>query len=121
MEVGGLIEVVRQTGFETHVYFKSGFLEKVYENALANRLRIKGLNVIQQYPLQVVDEDGSVVGEYIADLLVEKIIIVEIKALKDLHDIHTAQVLAYLKASKIKHGILMNFGGPRFQIRKFIL
>ena len=121
MELIKLIEIVRQTGFETHVYFKSGFLEKVYENALSNRLRNKGLNVIQQYPLKVIDEDGSVVGEYIADLLVEKTIIIEIKALKDLNDIHTAQVLAYLKASKIKHGILMNFGGPRFQIRKFVL
>ena len=121
MEHKELVDLVRQTGFEVHVYFKSGFLEKVYENALLNRLRQKGIKASQQVPLKVYDEDGSVVGEYVADILVENVLIVELKAAKDLSQSHMAQMLAYLKASKMKHGLLMNFGSEKFQIRKLIL
>ena len=116
-----VIDTIRQTGFETHVYFKNGFLEKIYENALVNRLGKKGLKVYQQFPIRVYDEDGYMVGEYIADIVVNDTIIVEVKAVKLLSEIHTAQVLAYLKASSYKHGVLMNFGSPKFQIRKYIL
>lgn len=121
MEVDQLVDIVRQTGFEVHVYFKNGFLEKVYENALVNRLKKKHIEVVQQYPLKVYDEDGVSVGDYIADLFIENQLIVEIKAVKSLDDNHSAQVLAYLKASKQKHGILMNFGSSKYQIKKFIL
>lgn len=121
MNLYELVNQIRQTGFETHVYFKNGFLEKVYENALVNRLRRMGLKIYQQYPIKVIDEDGSVVGEYIADIVVNDEIIVEIKAVKFIAEIHTAQVLAYLKATKYRHGILMNFGNTKFQIRKYIL
>ncbi len=121
MNIQELTDTVRQTGFEAHVYFKNGFLEKVYENALVNRLRKKNLEVIQQHPLNVYDEDGTVVGEYVADLFVEGELIVELKAVRSLDDNHTAQVLAYLKASKLRHGILMNFGASKFQVKKFIL
>ena len=116
-----LVDLVRQTGFEVHVYFKSGFLEKVYENSLCNRLRKKGIKVEQQVPLKVFDDDGSIVGEYIADLLIENLIIVELKAIQTLTNVQTAQILAYLKASEISHGILMNFGNSKFQIKKYIL
>lgn len=116
-----IIDTIRQTGFETHVYFKNGYLEKVYENSLANRLRKKGLKVLQQHPLNVIDEDGSVVGEYFADLWVENSIIVELKASKCLDENHHAQILSYLKTSNLRHGMLMNFGAPKFQVKKFIL
>ena len=121
METQKLIDSIRQTGFETHVYFKNGYLEKVYENSLANRLRTKGLKVIQQHSLHVIDEDGSVVGEYFADLFVESQVIVELKAVQKLNENHTAQVLSYLKTSRMKHGMLINFGAPRFEVKKYIL
>lgn len=121
MEVLKLADVIRRTGFDVHVYFKSGFLEKVYENSLVGRLRKKGLNVEQQVPLKVYDEDDSIVGEYIVDVLVENLMILELKAVQSLNDVHQAQILAYLKASRFRHGILMNFGNPKFQIRKYIL
>lgn len=121
MDTQGVIDTIRQSGYETHVYFKNGFLEKVYENSLANRLRKKGLKVLQQHPLTVIDEDGSNVGEYFADLFVESRVIIELKAVQSLNDNHTAQILSYLKASKIKHGMLLNFGAPKFEVRKFIL
>ena len=121
MDIQDLTDTVRQTGFEAHVYFKNGFLEKVYENALVNRLRKKNLKVIQQHPLSVYDEDGAVVGEYVADLFVEGKLIVELKAVRSLDNNHYAQVLAYLNDSKLRHGMLMNFGASKFQVKKFIL
>jgi GxxExxY protein len=121
MKTQELIDIIRQTGFETHVYFKNGYLEKVYENSLANRLRKKGLKVQQQHPLNVIDEDGSIVDEHFADLLVEEEVIVELKAVKQLNDNHTAQVLSYLKTSNTKHGMLLNFGATKYEVKKFIL
>lgn len=121
MNTQELIDTIRQTGYETHVYFKNGYLEKVYENSLANRLRKKGLKVLQQHPLNVMDEDGSIVGEYFADLFVEGELIVELKAVKQLNDNHSAQVLSYLKTAQIKHGLLLNFGAPKYQVKKYIL
>ncbi|MDP0500812.1 MAG: GxxExxY protein [Verrucomicrobiota bacterium JB022] len=115
-----LIDAVRQTGYEVHVYFKNGFLEKVYENALANRLRKQGYKVEQQRQLMVYDEDGSIVGEYFADLLVEGVLVVELKAASALADAHVAQVLSYLKTSRLRHAVLMNFGAPKFQVKAFI-
>jgi len=121
MKMDQLVDMVRQTGYETHVYFKNGFLEKVYENALARRLRVQGLAVSQQHALTVYDEDGSIVGEYLADLLVEDCLIVELKAVRALNDMHTAQVLSYLKTSRLKHGMRLNFGAPKFEVRKLVL
>ncbi len=121
MSITDLANLVRQTGYETHVYFKNGYLEKVYENALANRLRKKGIQVIQQHPMSVHDEDDAVVGEYYADLWVDNQLIVELKAARALDDNHVAQLLSYLKTSGIKHGMLMNFGAPKFEVRKYIL
>lgn len=116
-----LADIIRQTAFAVHRYFRNGFLEKVYENSLAGRLRKMGISVEQQVALEVRDEDGSVVGEYVADLLVEGFVIVELKAAKTLDDNHTAQVLAYLRASQLNHGILINFGSPKLQVKKLVL
>ena len=63
------------------------------------------------------DEDGTVLGEYFADLFVESILIIELKAAKSITDEHTAQLLGYLRASQIEHGLLINFGSPTFQIK----
>lgn len=119
-DIFGLVDLIRETSFELHRYLRHGHLEKVYENGLANRLRKKGLGVEQQYPLKVYDEDGTVLGEYFADLFVESTLIVELKASRALAPEHTAQLLGYLRACHIEHGLLINFGAPRLEIKKFV-
>jgi len=120
-DIFALCDIVRQTAFELQSFLRHGHLEKVYENGLTNRLRKKGLTVIQQHPLPVMDEDGTVLGDYLADLFVEGKLIVELKAVKALADEHTAQVLGYLRASRIEHGLLINFGAPKLEVKKYVL
>jgi len=119
--INDLCDAVRQTAYDIHVYLGNGHLEKVYENALAHRLQKAGLDAKQQHPLKVYDEDGTEIGGYFADLLVDNRIIVELKAAKAIADEHIAQILGYLKASGTEHGLLINFGSYRFQIRKYVL
>jgi GxxExxY protein len=116
-----LCDVVRETGYAAHRYLRNGHVEKVYENSLTNRLRKQGLKVVQQHPLSVFDEDGTLLGEFYADLFVEDRLIVELKAVRYASDEHVAQLLGYLRASRIEHGLLINFGAPRFQIKKYIM
>ncbi len=116
-----LSDIIRQTSFELHTYLKHGHMEKVYENGLMNRLLNVGLSVESQYPIKVYDEDGAELGNYYADLLVENTIIIEIKACRSLTEEHTAQILGYIKATDYEHGILVNFGSPKLQIKKYIL
>ena len=120
-EVMEICDVIRETSYSIHCYHQSGHLEKIYENALANRLRKKGTNFKQQFPLKVFDEDGTMLGDYFADLFVENCLIIELKACRSLIDEHIAQILGYLKSSKIKHGLLINFGAPKLQIKKYVL
>jgi len=116
-----LCDTVRETSFKIHQYHRNGHLEKIYENALAHRLGKLGLGLEQQKALSVYDEDGAVLGEYFADLCIDGILIVEIKACKTLVEAHTAQLLGYLRSSRIEHGLLVNFGAPALQIKKYIL
>jgi GxxExxY protein len=116
-----LCDVVREIAYAIHVYHGQGHLEKVYEAALAHRLRKAGLAVKQQHAIQVQDEDGTVIGEFNADLLVEGRLVVELKAVRALADEHVAQLLGYLKSTRIEHGLLMNFGSYKFEIRKYSL
>ena len=120
-ELFDLCDAIRRTGRALHLYLRHGHLEKVYENGMALRLRRSGIRVCQQHPLQVKDEDGSVLGDYFADLFVEDCLLVELKACKSIGDEHVAQLLGYLRASRTKHGLIVNFGAPVFQIRKFVL
>jgi GxxExxY protein len=94
-----------------------GFLEKVYENALVLRLRACGLRAVQQKPISVYF-DGVVVGEYFADVIVEDLVILELKAVDALTSDHEAQVLNYLRATNYEVGLLMNFGPKPKIIRK---
>ena len=94
-----------------------GFLEKIYENALKIELTKAGLLVEQQYPITVL-YDGQKVGEYVADLLVEREVIVETKAVKRIEDIHIAQCLNYLKATGLKVCLLINFGNTRVEVKR---
>jgi len=116
-----LCDQVRQIAFDLHAYLRHGHLEKVYENGMVHRLRKAGRQVEQQFPLKVTDEDGSVLGDYIADLFVDSRLIVELKACKALAAEHTAQVLGYLRASNQRHAMLINFGSPKIEIKKLIL
>jgi GxxExxY protein len=96
-----------------------GFLEKVYENALAHELRKAGLFVDQQHPI-AVHYDGVVVGSYSADLLVEKTVLVELKAVTALDSVHRAQCINYLKGSGLRLCLLLNFGSPRLEIKRVV-
>ena len=92
--IRALCDVVRQTAFELHTYLRHGHLEKVCENGLAHRLRAAGMYVEQQQPLKAYDEDGTVLGDYVVDLFINKTLIVELKACTSLADEPIAQVLA---------------------------
>jgi GxxExxY protein len=94
-----------------------GFLEKVYENALAYELRKTGLLVEQQYGIEV-RYDGIVVGQFFADLIVEGLVLIELNAVKALEEKHFAQCLNYLKATEITICLLINFGNPKVEIKR---
>lgn len=96
-----------------------GFLEKVYENALAHELRKAGLWVEQQHGIEVL-YDGIVVGQYFADLLVEGRVLVELKAVKGLDAAHFAQCLNYLKATSLTVCLLINFGNPKVEFKRVV-
>ena len=97
----------------------TGFLEKVNERALVHELGKAGLAVSRQH-LMTVRYDGIVVGEYTVDLLVERTVLVELKAAKAIDDIHRAQCLNYLKASGLHLCLLLNFGKPRLEIKRIV-
>jgi GxxExxY protein len=119
--INQLCDLVRETSFALHKYHRNGHLEKVYENGLASRLRKQGLKVQQQYPLKVYDEDGTILGEYFADLFVEDRLIIELKAVKRTTDEHVAQLLGYLTSSRIETGLLINFGASRLFVKKYLM
>jgi GxxExxY protein len=119
-DINELCDIVRETAYAIHCYHGHGHLEKVYENALAHRLRKTGLRAEQQHAIEVFDEDGTSIGEYFADLMVEDALIVELKASRTIVREHVAQILGYLRSARREHGLLINFGSYRFQIRKFV-
>lgn len=97
-----------------------GFVEKIYENALAIELRANGLSVQQQHGLKV-SYAGITIGEFTTDLIVEESVLLELKAVKALDDIHFAQCMNYLKASELSICLLVNFGKPRSEVRRIVL
>lgn len=96
----------------------SGYLEKVYENALRIELVKQGFDVEQQYPIPVYYAD-EIVGDFFADLLVNGSIIIELKAVENLHSKHEAQLVNYLTATEIEIGLLINFGSSVHIKRKY--
>ena len=119
--INSLGDLVRQTAYDIHVYHGHGHLEMIYENALANRLRKQQLEIQQQAPITVYDQDGTVLRDYFADLLVERQLIVELKAVKQLINEHAAHLLGYLKSARVGHGLLINFGSFKFEVKKCAL
>jgi GxxExxY protein len=114
-----LTDLIIKAFYKVYSTLGYGFLEKVYLNALIIELAKLNVSAVPQCLLQVI-YDGEIVGEYYADLIVENFVIVEIKATKILTIEHEAQLLNYLKATKIEVGLLLNFGPkPEFKRRVF--
>jgi GxxExxY protein len=105
--------------FAVHNSLGCGFLERVYSNALLSELRSAGLACEREVPFKVKYKD-IVVGDCCADLIVENRVLVELKACATLESMHEAQILNYLRASGIQVGLLMNFGKPKLQYRRFV-
>ena len=112
-------DAIRQIAYGLHVYLGVGYLEKVYENGLAHRLTKAGFCVQTQVPMQIHDEDGYLLGDYVADMVVDGIV-VELKAVSSLTNAHIAQAINYLVAMKIDHGMVINFGSCKFESRKLV-
>jgi len=97
----------------------SGFLEKAYENALAHELQKDGLSARQQHPIQV-RYDGVLVGDFVADFLVENAVLVELKAVQAIDGVHMAQCMNYLRATGLRVCLLIYFGKPRLEIKRVV-
>lgn len=108
--LGCAFEVINELG--------AGFVESVYEKALLLALRQKGLSAMSQYPVQVMFR-GECVGDFYADIFVEGKVIVELKAVKAIAPEHQAQIINYLNATGIEVGLLINFGNPKLEYRRF--
>jgi GxxExxY protein len=120
LEDGDLTYRIRGAVFEVSRELGAGFLEKVYENALAKELRMRGCLVEQQRSI-AVRYKNEIVGDYFADLVVEGRILIEVKAATLLRPEHEAQLLHYLKATGIRLGLLVNFTHPKAQIKRYVL
>ncbi len=119
LELDELTEKVIGCAFAVSNTLGCGFLEKVYENALAQELRKRGIQLNQQHPIQI-QYDGVTIGDYVADFLVEGNVLIELKAVKDLDEIHVAQCLNYLKATSLSVCLLLNFGKPKVTVKRVV-
>jgi GxxExxY protein len=108
-KINSITEAIIGCAFRVHNVLGCGFAEKVYENALAHELCKAGLSIQQQIPI-TVRYDGVVVGDYVADLIVEGMVLVELKAVKTFDENHMAQCLNYLAATALPICLLLNFG-----------
>ena len=116
-ELDAITERIIEAAHKVSNTLGAGFIEKVYENAHAHEMRKGGLAVVQQHPIKVV-YDGIVVGEFCIDVLVENVVLVELKAVSVLNEDHMKQALNYLRASNLPACLLLNFGTPKAQIRR---
>ena len=104
---------------EVHNKLGAGFLEKVYENALMVALRREDIRAEQQVPIKIHFEN-VVVGDYVADILIEDKLILELKAVEMITSIHRAQVINYLKATGLRLALILNFGNPKLQHERLV-
>jgi GxxExxY protein len=116
---GGLTERIIGCGYAVSNGLGCGFLEKVYENALVHELRKAGLSVAQQVRFLVM-YDGVEVGEYIADIVVEGTVLIELKAVKALDDVHSAQCINLLRVTRLPVCLLLNYAKPKLEIKRFV-
>jgi GxxExxY protein len=117
MDLNKITERIIASAYTVGNTLGTGFVERVNENAHAHEMIKDGLKVLQQYPIKVV-YDGIVVGDFFVDLLVEGLVLVELKAVSELNEDHVAQALNYLRATGLPACLLINFGESRIQIRR---
>lgn len=117
LEHGELTERIIGAAIEVHKQLGPGFLESIYENALVVELQNRKLNIEQQVRIPVY-YSGVAVGEHILDLFVERLIVVELKTVRDFEDIHFVIVRSYLRAAGCEHGLLLNFAMPKLDVRR---
>jgi GxxExxY protein len=120
MDVNEITYQINGAVFEVNRILGPGFLEKIYENALLIEIRSRGLKAENQVPIRVFYKE-KVVGEYIADLLVEGKVVVELKTVETIDKSHEAQLLNYLKATGIHVGLLVNFKHPKADVKRMVL
>jgi GxxExxY protein len=112
-----LCDIVRETAFAIHRYHGPGHSKSIYANALVHRLKKLGVEVEPQIALKVFDEDGTLLGDLVADAVVESVLVLGLHAVPATTPEHVAQLLGSLKASRIEHGALINFGASVFELK----
>lgn len=117
MEIEELIKTIIQCAYNVRIHLSAGFLESVYQKALMIELQEKGIHAEVEKPIEVYYKD-KIVGDFRADIIVEDLIILELKAVQQLMPIHETQLVNYLTATHIDHGLLINFGSERIQIKR---
>ena len=120
MDINEITYKINGAIFEVNRVLGPGFLEKVYENALAIELHERSLKAETQVPIEVTYKD-QLVGAYIADLLVEEKVIIELKTVENITKLHEAQLLNYLKATGVNVGLIVNFQNKKAQIKRMVL
>jgi len=110
-----LLHIIKDAAYEVRLALDPGYLESVYQNALIVELRSRGLFVEKEAPVEVRYK-GTVVGDFRADILVEKRIIIELKAVREINPAHEAQLVNYLNATGLDYGYLINYGGEKYRI-----
>ena len=117
MNIEDLIKQIIQCAYNVRMKLSAGFLESVYRNALLIELNDKGLKVDNEVPINVY-YNNVIVGEFRADIVVENTVILELKATQHLSPVHEAQLVNYLTATDIEHGLLINFGSEKIEIKR---
>ena len=120
MDINALTYEINGAVFEVNRILGAGFLEKVYQRALLIELRKRGLKAESEAPIKVKYKDEPV-GDYFADIVVEGQVIIELKSVKNLQNIHKAQLINYLKATGMKVGLLVNFRHTKAEIKRMVL
>lgn len=106
--------------FDVHNMLGCGFLEKVYENAMVHELELRKYKVERQKNI-TIKYKGKVVGDYISDLIIEDKVIVELKAIEEISNVHKAQLLNYLKVSGREVGLIINFAKPKLEYKRLVM
>lgn len=117
MNIEELIKQIVQCAYNVRTNLSAGFLESVYLNALLIEFQDNGLKAEREVPINVY-YNNHLVGEFRADIVVEKCVIIELKAVQHLTETHEAQLVNYLTATKIEHGLLINFGSEKIEIKR---
>lgn len=117
INIEDLIKQIVQCAYNVRTKLSAGFLESVYLNALLIELHVNGLKAEKEVPI-IVYYNNHIVGEFRADIIVENSVIIELKSVQHLTTAHEAQLVNYLTATEIEHGLLINFGSEKIEIKR---